>query len=836
MIFLQIFTYEFYKVIYYVLNKAFKKYIYGIKIWLTSIMSITNINISGNVISWSGPFDISYSVIGIGKDNEAYVYYTGLTTTSATIYSPSKDIFPSYIQSFIIEAVSETGPISASYLYYLGSLYYDLSNGGYSIKGIENTDQTYNIIIPSLFNELPVTSIGQSSFHNHANIENIFFEEPTMISSIPMNSFRGCTSLISVNLPASITSIGDNAFNGCISLQSISLPEKLQTIGELAFGFCTNLTAVMIPINVTSIGASSFTDCGITNLLFSQPSSVTTIGHNAFDICDISSVIIPASVTTIGNFAFTGASTIYFEGNVPTQGMDTNILAFGATGYFYSVYTGWASYVSSGFRGITMNSIESINSPIITTTSSSIINLSSIVINLSGVVGNFYSVFDNDIVCASGEILTENILSLTISNLSNLSHIFKAMVTNQVGVSSPYTYLRPIAVDTIQPIEPIISASKGSYSDSSSILLKIVGEASTTYSLFNNTSLLSSGTLNIFGKATKLLSGLSDQLYNFKVRITDSAGNTSSFSNILDIRVITSPPSVPTISPTPSQSSQTVTIYGEVGTRYFISLTGAADISGEMVSEGISYSFSNLFYTKLYTLSVTLKDPAGNSSSTSRTWRPPFILSMDGTNLSWNSENNANSGLAYNIYSVYSNGLKGYLGTRSYPPFSFMDFGGLSMALRVEDTSQNAIQLTNVSIPIDASFSGITGPYLTEALRTNTHSRVIKNMLTTYSTNMTLIGGNGVNLFDPSQQSVYSIYSLDMWSNTRSMYNDTFSITSCPLGSSPTISPSVFPLNSECILYSWTMSPFASSVFRYQPSLRPSKDSFTTVSTSFFIV
>jgi hypothetical protein len=66
----------------------------------------------------------------------------------------------------------------------------------------------------------------------------------------------------------------------------------------------TNITSVVIPDSVTTIGSSAFSGCsrlaGIT-----IPDSVTTIGYSAFSRCySLTSVEIPDSVTTIGSGAF----------------------------------------------------------------------------------------------------------------------------------------------------------------------------------------------------------------------------------------------------------------------------------------------------------------------------------------------------------------------------------------------------------------------------------------------------------------------------------------------------------------------------------------------------
>jgi len=100
--------------------------------------------------------------------------------------------------------------------------------------------------IPSIYNDLPVTSIGD-------------------------NAFRNCPSLISITIPDSVTSIGRYAFYYCTSLTSITIPDSVTSIGLGAFNFCTSLTSITIPDSVTSIHLGTFYGTGVTSLSFSSP-------------------------------------------------------------------------------------------------------------------------------------------------------------------------------------------------------------------------------------------------------------------------------------------------------------------------------------------------------------------------------------------------------------------------------------------------------------------------------------------------------------------------------------------------------------------------------------
>ena len=94
-----------------------------------------------------------------------------------------------------------------------------------------------------------------------------------------------------------------------IELPSVIDGKSVTSIGDSAFDAfnidnCSNLTSIIIPDSVTRIGDYAFEDCtSLTSITI--PDSVTSIGDNAFHKCtSLTSVTIPESVTSIGSSAF----------------------------------------------------------------------------------------------------------------------------------------------------------------------------------------------------------------------------------------------------------------------------------------------------------------------------------------------------------------------------------------------------------------------------------------------------------------------------------------------------------------------------------------------------
>ena len=153
-----------------------------------------------------------------------------------------------------------------------------------------------------------VTNIGNDAFCGCSGL--IFVNIPNSVTSIGAYAFCRCRGLTSVTIPNSVISIGEFAFTACLGLTSVTIPNSVTSIGAYAFRDCSSLTSVTIPDSVISIGEFAFTAClGLT--FVNIPNSVTSIGDGAFYNCSsLTSVAIPNSVTSIGEHAFDGCTSL----------------------------------------------------------------------------------------------------------------------------------------------------------------------------------------------------------------------------------------------------------------------------------------------------------------------------------------------------------------------------------------------------------------------------------------------------------------------------------------------------------------------------------------------
>lgn len=139
-------------------------------------------------------------------------------------------------------------------------LEFELSSDGtcYAVIGV-GTCSDKHIVIPSTYNNLPVTSIGDSAFENIASLTSVVI--PDSIASIGNYAFADCKSLVTVVIGEGVISIGDSAFAFCHSLRNAEIPNSVTSIGGWAFEGCSAMTSIVIGESVASIGDEAFNFC-----------------------------------------------------------------------------------------------------------------------------------------------------------------------------------------------------------------------------------------------------------------------------------------------------------------------------------------------------------------------------------------------------------------------------------------------------------------------------------------------------------------------------------------------------------------------------------------------
>ena len=218
-----------------------------------------------------------------------------------------------------------------------------------------------NLTLPS-----GVTEIGDFAFRNCKGLTSLTL--PSGVTKIGRCAFWDCYGLTSLTLPSGVAEIKSGTFCDCSGLTSLSLPSGLTSIGESAFSGCSGLTDLTLPSGVTEIGVEAFSGCsGLTSLTLSSDiridgsafkgcSGLKTVsfcinddletyltkGHSYIYLdvdCaikyylggeEITSIVIPSSVTTLGECAFQRCSTLQ------------------------SVYVSWPTPISAGsaFLGV----------------------------------------------------------------------------------------------------------------------------------------------------------------------------------------------------------------------------------------------------------------------------------------------------------------------------------------------------------------------------------------------------------------------------------------------------------------------------------------------------
>lgn len=203
-----------------------------------------------------------------------------------------------------------------------------------------------------------LTTIPSQAFEYCKKLQHISI--PDSVVNIDSNAFNGCYALTTVTFGANsnLRTVGASAFAYCYDLANIDLPGKLETIGASAFYDCIDLKSITIPASVTVLGYDTFAFSGLEDVYYGGtmanwcamefeydsynpmryadnfyikngsgeweiiskielPSTLTEVGkYQFYNFGNMQLLTIPASVTKIGNYAFSGCSftNVYYDG------------------------------------------------------------------------------------------------------------------------------------------------------------------------------------------------------------------------------------------------------------------------------------------------------------------------------------------------------------------------------------------------------------------------------------------------------------------------------------------------------------------------------------------
>lgn len=216
-------------------------------------------------------------------------------------------------------------------------------------------------------------SHNQGAFEDCKNLEEVIFEGTSQIKEM-WGTFKGCSSLKSVHIPASVTDFKNQSFDGCNlesvyyggtfedwckidfeyanqspmpytekfyykkengyeelidavipesitqtnagvlsgykALRSVALHEGVTAIAKEAFKNCVNLSSIKLPSQLRFIGEQAFYGC---KSLYSIniPENIFEIKDYTFYCCtSLTSIVIGGNVTSIGDYAFLSCSNL----------------------------------------------------------------------------------------------------------------------------------------------------------------------------------------------------------------------------------------------------------------------------------------------------------------------------------------------------------------------------------------------------------------------------------------------------------------------------------------------------------------------------------------------
>jgi hypothetical protein len=164
-------------------------------------------------------------------------------------------------------------------------------------------------------------------------------------------TFRNCSNLKSITICDGVKSVGELAFSGCSSLQNITLPfvgtsaKTSSDTNQYPFGYIFGTTSYNggTSTSQTYYGSSTSSTTTSTYYIPTSLKEVTITGGNilygAFKNCNNITTIVLPNISSIGQYAFDGCSSlanVYYCGTAMPTVSTGNTPLTSATQYLYS--------------------------------------------------------------------------------------------------------------------------------------------------------------------------------------------------------------------------------------------------------------------------------------------------------------------------------------------------------------------------------------------------------------------------------------------------------------------------------------------------------------------
>ena len=149
-----------------------------------------------------------------------------------------------------------------------------------------------------------VTAIGEAAF-KWKDASSITL--PETLDTIRANAFN-TFEVPELKLPSKVRYIGDNAFSSC-KFTTFVVPESVEEIGNRAFFSCNKLASIQLPSQLKKLGQSVFYNCGLTSITW--PASLTTVPYSTFQACrKLENVTFQSDLTMVDKMAFLKCSAL----------------------------------------------------------------------------------------------------------------------------------------------------------------------------------------------------------------------------------------------------------------------------------------------------------------------------------------------------------------------------------------------------------------------------------------------------------------------------------------------------------------------------------------------